>query len=102
MLKEFIFEVEGKRLSIRAESLEEAVKELKGKRYYLLTTCPVSTSEERSVKMFEVYLKSGDSEKVLATFEGEDLAEDFCRAMGWEWEDENGFIWNIDYREFLL
>lgn len=45
MLKEYIFEVEGKRLSIKAESLEEAIKELKGKRYYLLTTCPVSTSK---------------------------------------------------------
>lgn len=45
MLKEYIFEVECKRISIKAESLEEAVKELKGKRYYLLTTCPVSTSK---------------------------------------------------------
>lgn len=46
MLKEFIFEVDGKRISIKAESLEEAVKELKGKRYYLLTTCPVSTDKQ--------------------------------------------------------
>lgn len=46
MLKEFIFEVDGKRISIKAESLEEAVKELKGKRYYLLTTCPVSTTKK--------------------------------------------------------
>lgn len=46
MLKEFIFEVEGKRISIKAESLEEAVKELKGKRYYLLTTCPVSIPKQ--------------------------------------------------------
>ena len=46
MLKEYIFEVEGKRISIKAESLEEAVKELKGKRYYLLTTCHVSTAKQ--------------------------------------------------------
>lgn len=46
MLKEFIFEVEGKRISIKAESFEEAIKELKGKRYYLLTTCPVSISKK--------------------------------------------------------
>ena len=46
MLKEFIFEVEGKRIAIKAESLEEAVKELKGKRYYLLTACPVSTPKK--------------------------------------------------------
>ena len=32
--------------SAQAESLEEAVKELKGKRYYLLTTCPVSTAKQ--------------------------------------------------------
>lgn len=32
MMKEYIFDVEGKRISIKAESLEEAVKELKGKR----------------------------------------------------------------------
>lgn len=48
MLKEFIFEVDGKRISIKALSLEEAVKELKGKRYYLLTTCPVSTSKKKT------------------------------------------------------
>lgn len=46
MMKEYIFDVEGKRISIKAESLEEAVKELKGKRYYLLTTCPVSTDKK--------------------------------------------------------
>lgn len=33
MLKEFVFEVEGKRISIKAESLEDAVKELKGEWY---------------------------------------------------------------------
>lgn len=46
MMKEYIFDVEGKRISIKAESLEEAVKELKGKKYYLLTTCPVSTDKK--------------------------------------------------------
>ena len=50
--------------------------------------------------MFEVYLRSaGGFERVLTTFDDEARAEDFCREMGWEWEDENGFIWDLDYRE---
>ncbi len=50
--------------------------------------------------MFEVYLKSvGGVKKVLTSFEREDLAEDFCKESGWEWVDDNGFLWDMDYRE---
>lgn len=26
-------------------------------------------------------------------------AESFCREYGWEWVDENEFVWDMDYEE---
>lgn len=52
--------------------------------------------------MFEVFLRIDDTEKVLTTFPREDLAEDFCKEMGWSWEDAEGLIWELSYREVTL
>ena len=44
--------------------------------------------------MFTVYLKSaGGTKKYFTEFETEAEAESFCREYGWEWVDENEFVW---------
>lgn len=50
--------------------------------------------------MFTVYLKSaGGIKKYFTEFETEAEAESFCREYGWEWVDENEFVWDMDYEE---
>lgn len=50
--------------------------------------------------MFEVFIKSaGGVKKSFAQFETEAEAERFCRECGWEWVDENEFVWDMDYEE---
>ena len=50
--------------------------------------------------MFTVYLKSaGGTKKYFTEFETEAEAESFCREYGWEWVDENEFVWDMDYEE---
>lgn len=50
--------------------------------------------------MFTVYLKSaGCTKKYFTEFETEAEAESFCREYGWEWVDENEFVWDMDYEE---
>jgi len=50
--------------------------------------------------MFTVYVKSmGGVKKYLTEFKTEAEAESFCREYGWEWVDENEFVWDIDYEE---
>lgn len=47
-----------------------------------------------------VYLKSaGGTKKYFTEFETEAEAESFCREYGWEWVDENEFVWDMDYEE---
>ena len=49
--------------------------------------------------MFTVYLKSaGGTKKYFTEFETE-AEESFCREYGWEWVDENEFVWDMDYEE---
>ena len=49
--------------------------------------------------MFTVYLKSaGGTKKYFTEFETEAEAESFCREYGWEWVDENEFVWDMDYQ----
>ncbi len=36
--------------------------------------------------------------KEFTCFETEAEAESFCREYGWSYEDENGFVWDMDYR----
>lgn len=49
--------------------------------------------------MFTVYLKSAGTKKYFTEFETEAEAESFCREYGWEWVDENEFVWEMDYEE---
>lgn len=49
--------------------------------------------------MFTVYLKSAGTKKYFTEFETEAEAESFCREYGWEWVDENEFVWDMDYEE---
>lgn len=49
--------------------------------------------------MFAVYKKSGKCRIDIAVFEHEIDAADFCDVRGWELTDENGFVWDLDYRE---
>ena len=37
--------------------------------------------------------------KDFTEFETEAEAESFCREYGWEWVDENEFVWDMDYEE---
>ena len=36
---------------------------------------------------------------VYSLSETEAEAESFCREYGWEWVDENEFVWDMDYEE---
>ena len=50
--------------------------------------------------MFTVSLKSaGGTKKYFTEFETEAEAESLCREYGWEWVDENEFVWDMDYEE---
>lgn len=53
MMKEYIFEVAGRRVYVIAESTGEAEAKLRAKghtRYYLLTTCPVCGSKSHKLR----------------------------------------------------
>lgn len=54
-------------------------------------------------KDFKIILKSpGGVRKELTSFGTEEEAESFCKENGWEWVDENGFMWDMDYEEVDL
>lgn len=50
--------------------------------------------------MFVVYRESsGGCREDVMVFEHELDAADYCDARDWEQMDENGFLWDLDYRE---
>lgn len=49
--------------------------------------------------MFVVYLKSGRVKRYFYEVETEEEAHRLCEEEGWEWMDENGFLWDMDYEE---
>ena len=54
-------------------------------------------------KEFKIILKSlGAVRKELTSFATEEEAESFCKENGWEWVDESGFMWDMDYEEVDL
>ena len=54
-------------------------------------------------KDFKIILKSpGGVRKELTSLGTEEEAESFCKENGWEWVDENGFMWDMDYEEVDL
>ena len=49
--------------------------------------------------MFEIVIEAQVAKRVLTSFDTEAEAISFCEEYGWCWEDENGFVWDMDYRE---
>lgn len=47
-------------------------------------------------------LDAGGTKKYFTEFETEAEAESFCREYGWEWVDENEFVWDMDYEEGII
>ena len=48
---------------------------------------------------FAVYRCSQNARFQISIFDSEGQARQFCESHGWEWEDENEFLWSLDYRE---
>lgn len=48
---------------------------------------------------YEVYKYSQKAKFPLFVACTEESAKQFCESHGWEWKDENDFLWNLDYRE---
>lgn len=54
---------------------------------------------KEDVKMFVVFKKSPGGCRInIRVFEHEIDAADYCDVRGWELKDENGFLWELDYR----
>lgn len=49
--------------------------------------------------MYKVYMRAMSVEYLMAEFETEQEAVDFCEAYGWEVKDENEFVWDMDIDE---
>lgn len=46
---------------------------------------------------YEVYKYSQNAKFPLFVANTEESAKKFCEKMNWQFEDENGFIWDLDY-----
>lgn len=46
---------------------------------------------------YDVYIYAGATTRDFASFKTEEEAVAFCEAYGWEWVDENGFAWGMNY-----
>ena len=46
--------------------------------------------------MYKIIAKSNNSKFTFASGYNGDDAEALCNSFGWEWEDENGFLWELD------
>lgn len=56
--------------------------------------------EEDRRDMFIVYIKSaGGLKQEFTVFNTKEEAESFCVENSWEYEDVNGFVWDLDYEE---
>ena len=53
-------------------------------------------------KEYRIIIKSVGYRSELTSFATEEEAESFCKENNWSWEDENGFIWDMDYEEVNL
>ena len=50
--------------------------------------------------MYEVYIYSGGGVREhFVDCETEAAAIEFCEDYNYEWTDEHGFVWGMDYRE---
>lgn len=48
---------------------------------------------------FAVYRCSQNARFQMFIADSEGQARKFCEDHSWEWKDENGFLWSLDYRE---
>lgn len=48
---------------------------------------------------FAVYRYSQKVKSQMFIADSEEQARQFCKSHSWEWKDENGFLWSLDYRE---
>lgn len=51
------------------------------------------------VQYFEVYRYVHKVKERMSVTDSEEKARQFCEDNGYEWKGENGFVWNLDYRE---
>lgn len=52
-----------------------------------------------STSYFAVYRCSQKTRFQMFVTDSEEQARQFCESHGWEWKDENDFLWSLDYRE---
>lgn len=50
-------------------------------------------------KYFAVYRCVHNVRQRMFVTDSEEQARLFCEANNWEWQDENDFVWSLDYRE---
>ncbi len=48
---------------------------------------------------FAVYRNAQNLKQQMFIADNEGQARQFCEDHGWEWKDENDFLWSLDYRE---
>lgn len=48
---------------------------------------------------FAVYRYSQKIKFQMFIADSEEQARQFCESHGWEWKDENDFLWSLDYRK---
>ena len=46
--------------------------------------------------MYKIYMQSGLTVYVFASFDNYEDALEFCELYNWEYIDENGFQWSLD------
>lgn len=62
------------------------------------STGKITCKEDKA--MYEVYIYSaGGVRKHFVDCETEQAAIEFCEDYGYEWADEFGFVWGMNYRE---
>ena len=60
--------------------------------------CMVYSPGARST-YYVVYGYSQKLKRQMLVADNEEQAKQFCEDHGYEWRDENGFIWDLDYGE---
>ena len=52
-----------------------------------------------STSYFAVYRYANKLKERMFVADSEEQAKQFCESHGWEWKDENDFLWSLDYQE---
>ncbi len=83
-------------------SWNESTKSLNYGHYDLtsIEDCEKIFEKHRNIHPYcEVYKCSQNAKLRLFVAETEETAKKFCEEHNWKFEDENGFIWDLDYDE---